>query len=209
MQEKIDIKKTLKHNKIKQGELADFLGVSKGYISQVIAGKSKLSAESLAKIAKHPSWTIVYQGDILEDDSEEKIERVPLYNFDAVAGMHRNNAVFDTAENIIATIPFLNAIQGDVAITVTGDSMLPKYESGSILLLRPVERWREYFGFGNCFVLLLEDGRRVLKQIQKVPGNSEKVLCVSINEKYPAEELPKSMIVKVFKVIACLNNEGY
>ena len=87
--------------------------------------------------------------------------------------------------------------------------MLPKYESGSILLLRPVDRWREYFGYGNCFVLLLEDGRRVLKQIQKVNGDNEKVLCVSINEKYPAEELPKSMIVKVFKVIACLNNEGF
>ena len=206
MEMNIDLANTLKANNIKQNEIAEFLGTSKGYISQVLSGKSRLSAANISKLAKHPSWNIIFT-----EKTEEgcKVERVPLYNFDAVAGLHRSNDVFDTAENIIATIPFLNAIKGDVAITVTGDSMLPKYESGSILLLRPVDRWREYFGYGNCFVLLLEDGRRVLKQIQKVNGDNEKVLCVSINEKYPAEELPKSMIVKVFKVIACLNNEGF
>lgn len=60
MNKKIDISKTLETNSIKQGELARYLGVSKGYISQVLSGKTKLSAENTKKLIEHPGWKIVY-----------------------------------------------------------------------------------------------------------------------------------------------------
>ena len=77
MERQIDIRKTLTHNKIRQGELAAYLGVSKGYISQVLSGKSKFSAESLVKLAKHPEWEIVYLPEklIKEPESKEGIVR--------------------------------------------------------------------------------------------------------------------------------------
>ena len=82
--------------------------------------------------------------------------------------------------------------------------------AGSKVLIREVENWKEYFGFGNIFVLLLTDGRRILKEVQKYPEDSKNyVLCKSHNEKYPEEELPKSMIKSVWKVVKILNERGW
>lgn len=58
MQE-IDFKRFMFEQKIKQTELVDYLGVSKGYISLVIAGKRKLSDENLRKLINNPfGWDV-------------------------------------------------------------------------------------------------------------------------------------------------------
>lgn len=45
--------------KIKQKQLASYLGVSEGYISQVIAGKKPLSDENLSKVLNNPfGWDV-------------------------------------------------------------------------------------------------------------------------------------------------------
>ena len=43
-------------NNLLQKELADFLGVSRGYISMVESGKSHLSKENIKKILSNKSW---------------------------------------------------------------------------------------------------------------------------------------------------------
>ena len=113
-------------------------------------------------------------------------------------------------EFILDMLPFKGAIQGDVAIKETGDSMSPRIPSGAIMLLRRVMEWQEYFGYGHVFVLVLTDGRRITKRVTKCIENPrEYVLCESINPAYPSEELPKKMIYSVWKVIDVLVHEGY
>ena len=88
--------------------------------------------------------------------------------------------------------------------------MIPTYSPGTLLLIRKVEGWREYFGYGHTFVLFLNDGRRILKEVRKFAENSKDfVLCVSHNKEYESEELPKAMIVSVYKVIMALTNDGF
>lgn len=135
---------------------------------------------------------------------------IPLINIDAVGGMHVGNAIMSEPEYVIRKIAFNDAIDGDACIQVTGDSMLPACPPGCIVLIRKVERWREYFGFGSIFVLLLADGRRVIKKITKSDENTKDfVKCISINPAYPEEDLPKEMIVGVWKVIKILTNTGW
>lgn len=135
---------------------------------------------------------------------------VPLINLDAVGGMYSGNAIMNEPEYVIGTIAFNGALDGDKCIQVTGHSMEPACPPGSIVLIRQVERWKEYFGFGNIFVLLLDDGRRVLKQITKSDDDPRNyVKCVSFNKDYPEEDLPKSMIAGVWKVIKVLTNRGW
>ena len=43
-------------NNLLQKDLADFLGVSRGYISMVESGKSHLSKENIKKILSNKSW---------------------------------------------------------------------------------------------------------------------------------------------------------
>lgn len=135
---------------------------------------------------------------------------VPVYNFDAVGGMHTGNDITDAPAFIEKYIPFAGAHEEDICVHVTGNSMIPTYSPGTLLLIRNVEGWREYFGYGHTFVLFLSDGRRILKEVRKSHENAkEYVLCVSHNKEFEAEELPKSMILSVFKVIMALTNDGF
>lgn len=135
---------------------------------------------------------------------------VPLLNLDAVGGMHSLNAVSDGSEYTERLIPFTDAQDGDIALIVSGNSMDPTCPAGSKILLREVKNWQEYFGFGNIFVIHLTDDRRILKEVQKYPEDSKNyILCKSHNDKYPEEELPKSMIKSVWKVVKILNERGW
>lgn len=135
---------------------------------------------------------------------------VPLLNLDAVGGMHSLNTVSDGTEYTERLIPFTDAQDGDIALIVSGNSMDPTCPAGSKVLLREVKNWQEYFGFGNIFVIHLTDDRRILKEVQKYHEDPKNyILCKSHNDKYPEEELPKSMIKSVWKVVKILNERGW
>lgn len=50
----VDLKRFMFELGIKQSELAKYLGVSEGYISQVVGGKKQLSNENLSKVLNNP-----------------------------------------------------------------------------------------------------------------------------------------------------------
>ena len=50
----VDLKRFMFELGIKQSELAKYLGVSDGYISQVVGGKKQLSNENLSKVLNNP-----------------------------------------------------------------------------------------------------------------------------------------------------------
>lgn len=135
---------------------------------------------------------------------------VPVYNFDAIGSLHHGNEITDAPAVIERYVPFAGAHEDDICVHVTGNSMIPTFSPGTLLLIRKVEGWREYFGYGQSFVLFLNDGRRILKEVRKFTENPKDfVLCVSHNKEYEPEELPKSMIVSVYKVIMALTNDGF
>ena len=135
---------------------------------------------------------------------------VPVYNFDAVGGMNAANDITDAPAYIEKYVPFVGAHDGDICVHVTGNSMIPTYSPGTMLLIRKVDGWKEFFGYGHTFVLFLNDGRRILKEVRRYAENpKDYVLCVSHNKEYEDEELPKSMIVSVYKVIMALTNDGF
>nr|WP_288892807.1 LexA family transcriptional regulator [uncultured Alistipes sp.] len=165
-------------------------------IHEYVAGQHKSIEEATEKLAALQSS----DGYLL----------VPVYNFDALGGMNATNDITDAPAYIEKYVPFVGAHDEDICVHVAGNSMIPTYSPGTLLLIRKVEGWREYFGYGHSFVLFLNDGRRILKEVRKFTENSKDfVLCVSHNKEYEPEELPKSMIVSVYKVIMALTNDGF
>lgn len=135
---------------------------------------------------------------------------VPIIHIDSVGGMHSSNSITQEPQYIEGYAPFTDARDGDVCIIQSGNSMTPTCPSGSLLLLRQVEGWREYFGFGNIFVIELEDGRRLTKEVNRYDENpKEYVWCVSHNPSVHDEELPKSIIRSVWKVIKIQIDKGW
>lgn len=206
-------------------KFAEIMGETPATTSNWCKAKS-LGREVLVKIlSKLPevdaNWLLMDNGSMLKSDSlsmstpaninnSVSYKLVPLLNLDAVGGVHSPNSIAENTEYTEKLIPFTDAKEGDVALVVSGNSMDPTCPAGSKVLLREVKNWREYFGFGNIFVVLLTDGRRILKEVQKYPEDSKNyVLCKSHNDKYPEEELPKSMIEGVWKVVKILNERGW
>lgn len=230
VKERLRIYLNNKHLSIREFERT--CGLSNGLAARI---GSSTNPSTLRKISTacdlNVDWLLTGEGEMLKSSSdsgassmsavsnkpfktyfkEENVRMVPLLNIDSVGGMHSANEVGEyEPEYVLDVLPFKGAMQGDVAIKETGDSMSPKIPSGAILLLRRVMEWQEYFGYGHVFVLILTDGRRITKRVTKCVENPrEYVLCESINPDYPSEELPKKMIFSVWKVIDVLVHEGY
>lgn len=225
------VKKVLSNYSISVTQLSKDIGIAQTTLNRQLTGESQLPVSTIEAVLEHftdvsVSWLMKGVGAMLRESSIDESEEpaalpptksntvnyklVPLLNLDAVGGMHSLNSESGDSEYIDKLIPFTDAQDGDVALIISGESMSPTCPSGSKVLIREVPRWNEYFGYGNIFVLLLEDGRRILKEVQKYPEDSKNyILCRSHNDKYPEEELPKSMIAGVWKVIKILNERGW
>lgn len=174
-------------------------------------------------------WLFTGEGDMLKPDFRNEMEEptsdrgecervmadvkaiyIPLIHIDSVGGVHSPNSLTNSEQYVERMIPFPDARPGDVAILQSGNSMAPTIPAGAILQIRKVENWREYFGYGGDFVLWLTDERRITKQVLKYePDPKNYVTCHSYNPEAADEELPKSMIQEVWKVVNVLINKGW
>lgn len=206
--------------------------LSKGLLGQARTGKSDLGEKAVDKILKeyqdlNKIWLLTGEGEMLIDtggfidvpDEEiinlnpkpgDKVTMVPLINIDSVGSMERTNSLTWRDQYVVREIPFIDARPDDVAIYQSGDSMTPGIPSGSILHIRQVYDWQEYFGYGDTFVLWLKDDRRITKQVLKFREDPRNyVICHSFNPSYGDEELPKKFIRQVWKVITILSDKGW
>jgi len=135
---------------------------------------------------------------------------IPLIHIDSVGGIHSHNQLTTSEQYVERLIPFPDARTNDVAILQSGDSMSPTIPPGAIMQIRRVEDWQEYFGYGNVYVLWLRDGRRITKLVKRYePDSANFIMCCSYNPEADDEELPKSMILEVWKVVNVLINKGW
>lgn len=229
----------LNHLNINAKSFAERLGYDRPQIIYDIQkGKTKRISSDLAiKIISvfpdiNRSWLLADEGEMLkkkeelrqevEDVSVEELElldrglrqgvfrMVPLINIDSVGGMHSGNELSASEQYVKRMLPFTEAREGDVAIIQSGNSMYPTIPSGSALLIREVVDWRAYFGYGNIYVLWLRDGRRITKEVRRYdPDPKNYVWCVSYNPDVADEELPRSMIRGVWKVVKYIADFGW
>lgn len=184
-------------------------GMSKGAIDSVCAALPQVNIQ----------WLLNGEGDMLADGTKEGGAQlpaangnllVPLVHIDSVGGIHSENSLVSSEQYVERMVPFPDARPGDVAILQSGNSMAPTIPAGAIMQIRRVSNWREYFGYGNDFVLWLTDERRITKQVLKyAPDPQNYVTCHSYNPESADEELPKSMIKEVWKVVNVLINKGW
>lgn len=197
--------------------------LSNGYVGSIeqTIMPNKLSIISRQYPELNTAWLLTGDGEMLNSaesnnsnpslqPTEKDYKLIPLIHIDSVGGMHSRNDVVDEIEYVEKYVPFMDAHDGDIAILQSGDSMIPTIPPGSILQIRKVENWREYFGYGGIFVLLLTDGRRITKEVNRyAPDPKNYVMCISHNPAVADEELPKSMIATVWKVIKILTDRGW
>lgn len=139
--------------------------------------------------------------------NEDDIINIPILNLDVRGGL-LPNVESDTEQYTIDTMPFSRKIatEGDVVVPVYGDSMTPRYPSGSHILIRPLPRWREWLELGQSYVLELSDWRRTIKIVRKGSTiDTYRLECYNVD--YDTTEIPKSLIEHIWQVIMCVKRE--
>lgn len=198
---------------IGQGKFEKECGMSNGYVNNI---RKSITSDKLQKIAlRYPElnkgWLMTGEGSMLKGERGNKVQPqnqtadfrlVPMYNIDARGGFADNDEV-DVSEYVVDHIPFKDAKENDICMPVSGNSMAPTYCAGSIVLLHRVERWAEFLELGQVYMIVLKDGRRLIKELRASQEDCKtKYLCVSHNPAYDPVELPKDMISLVFLVRA-------
>lgn len=195
----------MKAKKITYREFSDKIGMSRSYVSSINQGVSYEVAQKIQQAYPELNieWLMTGDGNMLKHQTENQHineNTVPLIPLAAHGGSLTG---FD-CEGVtrVACESILSPIEGaEMAISVTGESMSPRYPSGSKVLIKSIDH-TAYIAWGETYVIDTANGV-LLKVLQ--PGKDDSHLsCVSLNESYPPFELPISAIRKVYRVLACI-----
>ncbi|WP_298879484.1 S24 family peptidase [uncultured Bradyrhizobium sp.] len=148
-----------------KGGLAAAMGVRPGAVSEILGGERLVKASEIIPIMQYlelnlaPIMGRVGAGAVIEPD----VEQVPPEGLGDIA------------------LPF-PIMEETVAFEIVGDSMLPKYESGDVIVVYKDQRHPLSSFYGEEAVVRLKTGERYLKTIER--GKSPSVVnLTSFNAK--------------------------
>ena len=169
MEIEVDLKQFRKRNSLTQENVAAFLGTTKGFISQVENGRSRLPEEKLRLLIENDrGWNL---DGLVKKSIEETVDRysenepnsVPLLPIFAQAGSLTgwSEGVEEVkCERVISPVKDV-----DMAVHIYGESMYPDIPNGSVVYVRRVSG--RIIDFGHAYILDTVDGP-VLKYL--TPG---------------------------------------
>jgi transcriptional regulator with XRE-family HTH domain len=186
----------IKHKySLTQAQIAERLGVSRPYISEVINGRAPFNDTLKTKIEEvFPDYKMSYE------EPEPEPNTVPLLPIFAQAGhlTEWSEGVDESkCERVISPVKGI-----DMAIHIYGESMSPDIPNGSVCYVRRVTG--KVIDYGRAYILDTVDGP-VVKYLR--PGSDDDhILCQSANSdpKFAPYEVEKSDILGMYRVVMCM-----
>lgn len=203
-------------------DLARITGSQKSYISELISEKRPLSERFVLIFTEHfpeisKDWLLTGDGEMvltktfdpnhtfkLRTDHNLDIQNIPLYDFEAAAGLVSlfNDHSADPVDFL--KIPNLPSVDG--AVFVRGESMYPLLKSGDIVIYKKKELSIESIIWGEIYLLSFNsngDTYTAVKYVQK-SEDPEKVRLVSFNPAFAPKDIPLASITALALVKASI-----
>ena len=194
-----------------QAELVRLLGLSKGYVSQLMSGKREPSETIVSNLcARFPElnaqWIMTGAGEMTQDVGLRPVEEfiepntVPMLPIFAQAGhlTEWSEGIEEAkCERVISPVKDI-----DMAIHIYGESMSPDIPNGAVCYVRRVTG--KVIDYGRAYILDTVDGP-VVKYL--MPGSDdEHIRCQSANSdpKFAPYEIKKADILGMYRVIMCM-----
>ena len=202
-------------------DVANIMHASRPNVTAALNGDSKFLTDNFLERFNvafdnmfNIKWLMTGEGDMLSSTSsaqpqpsvknervvDDEAYKVPLVPISAPGGSLNdfNTAVCrDDCETVISPIKDI-----DMAIKISGDSMEPEYPSGSTVLIKKINE-HAFLEWGKVYVLSTCNGT-VIKRLMPT-DDPNKVLCESINPKYPPFEVSLEHVYGVYIVMMCMS----
>lgn len=155
--------------------------------------------ESMIKGEKAPNEQISTLAPVLAEDVINYENGIPYYNVDFTNGFMGIVEFQNIKPDYYINYPPANNC--DFWINATGHSMENIINHGDIVAVKEVDY--TWFPLGEIYAIVTSNGYRLIKRITK-SRDSKCYRLVSENpdkEKYPDQDIPKSYITRLFKVV--------
>lgn len=159
------------------------------------------STESLAKIIEATNSSLdeffeLIEGKALQWKQAHRGSTVPLIGFaQAGAGGYFDDAGFPAGEGWdLVELP-TRAAEGSYALQVQGDSMLPLYRNGDVLIVEPGAALRR----GDRVVVKTTEGEVMAKLLERQTPKG--IDLVSLNPAHPNRQIPTEAIEWVARIV--------
>lgn len=127
---------------------------------------------------------------------------VPYYDEDFVLGFNEIGFPFSENPQFLVRMPkYQNAT---LWCNATGDSMEPEIYSGDVVALQLIED-HSFLMYGDVYAIVTTNGLRTIKRL----GKSDDKNCyrlIPTNNSYDEQDIPKSKILRVFRVLGNLHS---
>lgn len=172
-------------------------------IYDILNGKTQnISANMADKIISvfpeiNRGWLQTGEGEMLKENTPANTPHQIRYwvDVDATAGGVQQFDDMVTNQFISLAIPEFRDCTD--AVNLYGDSMLPLYKNGQIIILK---EWQESFiDFGCVYLVITKNGNRMVKYLRKGSDQAH-VLCVSENKEFDPFEIDKTDILRLYLV---------
>ena len=174
-------------------KICDTFKVRKSWLVDGQGQKFRVPEEVLETIPARPSKYTESEIEELIESTETK-PHIPTEVF--AGGMTGiSDAVTQEMCEMKPVVRMLPAY--DYTITIKGDSMEPKYESGDIIAIKKVF---DVIEWGGVYILDTNDGA-VLKRLY---DDGDRFRCVSYNPEYPDFYVDKSLVLGVYRVVGVI-----
>lgn len=189
-------------NRLKKKDVAEYLGVSPAFITALCSGSRSVPLDKIDLIKLNPDWdTSMFTGEseMLKEgagDSSGRGSRIRYWvDVDATAGGVELFDDMTTNRFIDLSIPEFRDCTD--AVNLYGDSMMPLYRNGQIIILK---EWKESFiDFGNVYLVITCNGNRMVKYLRR-GSDPDHVLCISENKDFDPFEIERKDILRLYLV---------
>lgn len=166
-------------------QLENILKVPKGYFTEIelVRLYNTLSSQGQEKV-------VVYARNLVQEEQVKKVSFIPekLYEYHVYERMSAGIGASVYGDRNFDTVYFNEELAHDFASWVSGDSMEPKYQNGSVALIRETG-----FDYDGAVYAVVCNNQTYIKRVYR---EADGLRLVSINSKYkdvfiPYEEDPR------------------
>jgi len=167
--------------KLKQKEMADLIGISPNYLSELEAGKKKPSRLLLTlletRLAINPEWLLTGEGPMFRSQLNEEINLIPVVDWRVPEGF---SGRLDELEKV-GSIAVPEVSEKAFALKVRDDSMAPLIREGNYAVFLPAKD-DEVKG-GDVVVAVDEWGELIVRRLRRKEAET---YLVGDNPEYPS-----------------------